>query len=89
MPVLEAAYFGKPAVALDYAGAREAILHQKTGFVVKNQKQLYNYLKKLIEDSNLRLKLGQNAKKWSQNFSWQTAADNWSKVLLDCQKSKR
>jgi len=82
LPIVEAAQFEKPTVSLNFAAAKELIMHGKTGFVANDLNEFSNYLQKLIEDENLRHKLGYNALQWSKTFSWEKCAKEWEKVLL-------
>lgn len=80
-PIVEAASFGKPAVALNFAAAAEMIVHGKTGFVAKDMGEMTYYLKLLIENPTLRKKLGSNAKIRAKNFSWERCAKKYEKVI--------
>ena len=82
MPILEAASFGIPSVAMNYAAAPEVVQHAKTGFVTENEKEFGEYLKKLIDSPLLRAKMGREAKKRSKGFSWEKTAQEYEKVFL-------
>jgi len=81
LTIFEAAQFRKPTIALNLGAAREIINNGKTGYVANNLNEFSFYLKKLIEDTKLRKKLGLNALQWSKGFSWEECADKWEKVL--------
>ena len=91
MPILEAASFGKPAITLNYGAASEIITQGKTGFVADNQLQFKNYLEKIIKNPKLRLKMGADAKKLANNFTWEKTAEKYSiiyqKLLSESQKN--
>jgi glycosyltransferase involved in cell wall biosynthesis/uncharacterized membrane protein len=89
MPVLEATSFAKPAVALNFAAASELIVHGKTGFLAKDEKELVFYLKKVIQNRQLRKRLGQAAKAFSKKFSWEKTASKYKKVYLNITKSNK
>ena len=57
---LEAAAAGKPLVTTDVPGCREAVVHGVTGFIVppRDAAALAEALKKLIDNSELRAKMG-------------------------------
>jgi glycosyltransferase involved in cell wall biosynthesis len=61
---IEAMRAGLPVIISDVGGAAEALEHGKSGFVVKkgDVSSLKIYLKKLIDDSSLRKKMGENAR---------------------------
>lgn len=62
--VIEAAAVGIPAIASDIYGVRDAVIHQLTGLLhpVKNVKAIKQAMQIMIEQPDLRLKLGGNAK---------------------------
>lgn len=60
----EARMFNKPIVSTDFIGAREQISHNENGFIVPfNEKKLYNAIKSLIDNEELRRKFISNLKK--------------------------
>jgi glycosyltransferase involved in cell wall biosynthesis len=83
LPILEAASFGKPAIAFDYAAAREIIVHGKTGYITSTEKEFTYYLNKLITDPVLRKKMGINVLARSRLFSWKNQSVKWNKVLKE------
>jgi glycosyltransferase involved in cell wall biosynthesis len=69
---LEAMAAGKPLVATDIPGCREAVVHNETGLLVppKNPAALAAALQTLIDDPALRVRMGQAARlRAEQNFS--------------------
>ncbi len=69
---LEAMASGKPLVATDIPGCREAVLDGQTGFLVppRDPMALAEAMKKLIEDPDMRAKFGAAARlRAEQNFS--------------------
>jgi len=81
LPILEAAQFSKPTVSFNFAAASEIIEHGKTGYVTKNIHDFSSYIKKLIEDDALRIRLGKNARERSDQFSWEKCAREWEEIL--------
>jgi len=81
MPILEAASFGKPAIAYDFCAASELIEHGKTGYVAKTDDEFEKYMKKLIDNPKLRSKMGRQAKVRSANFSWDKTAREYKKMF--------
>jgi len=53
---LEAGLFELPVIASDVPGVSEAVVHGKTGILVK--KDVHGAIKRLVEDADLRRKLG-------------------------------
>jgi glycosyltransferase involved in cell wall biosynthesis len=62
--VLEAMAMGKAVIASDVDGTKEAIQHEETGLLVpaKNTPALVQAIARLLDDSQLRLKLQTNAR---------------------------
>ncbi|HXR12007.1 MAG TPA: glycosyltransferase [Gaiellaceae bacterium] len=56
--VLEAMAAGLPVVASAAAGNRDAVVHGKTGFLVGSEGELLERCQQLLDDPDLRLKLG-------------------------------
>lgn len=86
LPVLEAAQFGKPTVALSYAAAREVIHHQVTGYIARDAFEIETYLTKLYNDTRLLKHLGTNAHKFSKSLNWDRCAVSWEDILLEAVK---
>ena len=69
--LLEAASCGRPLIAYDVPGCREVVKHNFTGLLVnKNIKDLKKAIIKLIENKELRNRLGANGRQFVlENFS--------------------
>lgn len=64
----EARMFNKPIVSTDFIGAREQLINNETGFIVQfNDKEIYNAIKKIINDKNTRDKFSANLRKQKLN----------------------
>ncbi len=74
---LEAAACGTPTVASDSPGLRDSVVDGETGFLVPHGDidALTARLRQVIEDAALRARLGMQARKFAENFSWERAAD--------------
>ena len=79
MPVLEAASFAIPSIAIARCASVETIVHGKTGFLAKNTLEFELYLKKIIEDSPLRIRMGRLAARHAKNFDWKITAESYEK----------
>lgn len=87
--VIEANYFGVPAVGYDVEGLRDSIVNKKTGLLVKpNPKSLFEGVERILDDTSLYKKLSLEAKKWSSNFSWEKAGEKSWRVILERLNSK-
>lgn len=69
--VLEAMASGKVVIASDINPIKEYIQHERTGFLFNNEKEVYLYLKKLINDSDLIKEIGRRARKEAEKHDWQ------------------
>ncbi|RMF64232.1 MAG: glycosyltransferase [Calditrichaeota bacterium] len=63
--LLEEMMFGKPVIATDVGGNREAIVHKESGIIIppNDAEALASWILKLYRDPGLRKRLGQAAKK--------------------------
>ena len=81
-PIVEIAFFQKPSIALDFAAASEIIEDGRTGFVVKNSREMAKYIDYLFENRALLKQLGKNAQIHAQkNFTWETVAKKYLDFL--------
>src|SRR3989344_4738231 len=81
-PIVEAAFFAKPTLALNYAAAREIIDRNKTGFLFKNQLEMENKLKKLIKNPGEIKIAGQKAwQKANKFFTWEKVGHQYDLFL--------
>ena len=62
--LIEAAASGKAAITTDVPGCNEAVIHNKTGIITKhkNSIELSKAIKKLVNDSDLRVRMGIQAR---------------------------
>lgn len=74
---LEAAACGTPTIASDSPGLRDSVVDGETGFLVPHGDidALASRLRLLIEDDALRVRLGEQARRFAERFSWERAAD--------------
>lgn len=83
MPFLEAGLRGKPSVAFGHTALPEVILHNKTGLLAQSEEEFATYLKKLIQDKNLREKMGEAAKEHAEKFTWERCAKEYERLFTD------
>ncbi len=74
---LEAAAHGLPIVAHRIGGVAEAVSHGENGILVEpgDQADLTKAFSTLIQDRELREKMGQNGRKWARRNTWLQSAD--------------
>ena len=84
MAILEAQANEIPVVSFDCPyGPIELIKNDETGILIEsgNVQLLSKGIENLIDDENKRLKLAENAKKWSQNFDVIKICDEWERLF--------
>lgn len=87
MVLLEASEYGLPLVSFDCeCGPSEVIDDGVNGFLVEmaNVQMFADKVITLIEDDNLRCKMGRNAKKLVRRFSEDTIMIQWKNMLEGC-----
>lgn len=74
---LEAQACGKPVVGFDIPGLNSVVKNGETGILVRafDLHQLRGALEFLLTHPRERRALGEKGRKWSTNFTWETAAD--------------
>ncbi|MEM4152953.1 MAG: glycosyltransferase family 4 protein [Candidatus Pacearchaeota archaeon] len=78
---LEAAACGKPSIAYNRCSMPEVIKNNKTGFLVNNYNEFVQKARLLIENKNLRKKMGKEALKFSKNFGWDKIANKYENLF--------
>lgn len=81
--ILEAMACGKPVVSTATCSIPSFIKHGENGFLTNDEAEFRNYINQLLEDKELRLKIGQAARDTVLDiFSEQKYIDNWNKVFI-------
>lgn len=78
--VIEAAAVGIPAIASNIYGVTDAVSHQQTGLLheVKNVPQIRAYMQTLIDEPDMRNKLGQQAREHTRtHYNAQDVTQAW------------
>ena len=81
--VIEANACRTPCIAYDVPGLRDSVVDGKTGLLVErgDVRVLAEAIVKVLEDGELRKRLGENALKWAEKFSWDRSAEEFMKVM--------
>ena len=83
---IEAAQYGIPSIASNVGGTPEAVLHNKTGLIIDNFDELDDAIKKLIDNKQNRIELGQNAKKRAENeLNWENQIEKYNNLINQIQ----
>ena len=82
MVLLEAMASGKPVIGTNVGGIPELIKNEYNGFLVeaKNPYTLREKINILVENKDLREKMGKNGKIFSKRFSWENTAKNVNEI---------
>ncbi len=83
--ILEAMAMGLPIVSTKVAGIPEMVVHDFNGLLIDaiNETQLYGALESLINNEELRERMGENSRSLVvENFSIQSTVNNLKKVIL-------
>ena len=79
---LEASLFGLPTLGFSSFGpASEVIIDGQTGFLASDLEDFRNKLGNLIVNSDLRIKLGENGRKFAVGFTWEKTARRYLEVF--------
>jgi glycosyltransferase involved in cell wall biosynthesis len=82
--VIQAMAHGKPVVAYDVGANSEGIIHGETGLLAEwgNIEQLSSHVAALLDDEELAVKMGQNARKRAEEmFSLDRMINNYKMVV--------
>ena len=73
---LEAGSHGLPVIAHRTGGVEDAVLDQKTGLLIdpKDPKGLCEAIRRLIEDPEQRLRMGEEGANWAKSRTWEELA---------------
>jgi glycosyltransferase involved in cell wall biosynthesis len=75
LTVMEAALCGTPSAALAVGGLRESIIDGQTGFLAQDPPDLARRVRQVLDDPELRERLGDAARERAETFTWDRAAD--------------
>jgi glycosyltransferase involved in cell wall biosynthesis len=75
---------GTPSIVPDSPGLRETVKDGVSGYIYPfgNKEALARILIKILKDKRLTLDMGEQAKKWAENFSWDESAKKMKKIIL-------
>ena len=86
--ILEAFAAGRPVIASKAGGIPELVKHRENGLLVAlgNEQELYQAMREMLLDRDLRLRLAHEAKRTAQRFSWENTVQRLEAVYLDVLK---
>lgn len=89
--ILEAGASGLPVIATRHKGIREAVIHEKTGFLVDEGDVggMARYMIQLAQDPQLAAQLGQNAQSWIvENYSQDKSIQKLYGILVHATQTR-
>jgi glycosyltransferase involved in cell wall biosynthesis len=81
LSVMEAAACGTPTVAMAVGGMPESVVHEHTGLLASDAADLAAQTRRLVEDPELRERMGAAALERSRGFTWERAAERALEIL--------
>ena len=83
---IEASYFGLPVIASNITGNKDSVLNIKTGLLFNGTaKDLRKKILYLIKNKKVREKMGKEARKFANKFSWEKSSREYLKIILTSQ----
>ena len=81
LTVIEAARYGTPTVAMAAGGLTEAVVDNKTGLLAHSAEEMFEKLRLLLQDDDLRAGLGEAARSRAAAFTWKETAHTTISIL--------
>lgn len=81
LPIAEAHSFQRPTLCYDIGAHSEISKNGKTGFIVKSRSDFIKKLEILVKDAGLRKKMGTNALKYSEKFTWDNSVKKYHSII--------
>lgn len=83
--LLEALACGKPVVTTEIVGISEDVRKSNAGIIVKphDVESLADAIIRILQDDNLRKKMGKNGRKIAEKYSWKNIADMMEKIYIE------
>lgn len=77
---LEASFYKLPLLGLNMGAMPEIIRHNQTGLIAKDNNEFTDSLLKLVENKDLRKKLGEKAYEVVKTFTWEKCMKEYSEI---------
>ena len=83
MVAIEAAAHGTPTIAFATGGVIDAVRHEKTGYLIKNQdyQNMADNIMRVLEDKNLIS--AQICRQHAEKFAWYNLKRKFEKVIVN------
>lgn len=79
--VIEANLYGTPAISFNVPGLSDAIKNNITGFLCKDKEDLTSKIIEVLQNKDLRKRLGASSKEWASKFNWEKASKDSIKII--------
>jgi glycosyltransferase involved in cell wall biosynthesis/O-antigen/teichoic acid export membrane protein len=87
LAVMEAAACETPSAALAVGGLPESIEHGRTGLLAETPEELTAHTRRLLDDAELRGRLGRQARERAAGFTWDATAER-TLALLESERER-
>jgi glycosyltransferase involved in cell wall biosynthesis len=89
LTLMEAAAAELPIIACNIGGIPSFFTHEENALLIipENVEALVNTMQRLIEDKQLSKKIGSNARKLAEKFSWENSAKALNEIYFEVSKS--
>ncbi len=88
--IIEASAIGKPVIATNIPGCKDAVKDGKTGILVKakDTKSLQDAIERLVSIPDMRISMGRNGLQWvkeyfSRDLVWTRTIEVYEKMLTE------
>ena len=88
LSVMEAAACGTPSVAMAVGGLPESIEDGETGLLAGTPEELVEKTRLIVEDHELRDRLGERARERAREFTWDRTAERNLRVLEEAREER-
>ena len=80
---VEANACGTPIIAANVPGLRDSVINPHTGFLVPhgNSQVMADRITEVISDGPLRSEMGQEARRWAQEFDWERTSNQFLELV--------
>ena len=85
--VVEAAACGLPVICRS-CYSPETVLHGQSGFLADSEDELYSYLSVLLQNQDVRKKMGHAGRQHSLSFDWDLITAAWAKTFVELAESR-
>ncbi len=89
LTVMEAALCETPSVAMRVGGLQESIVDGETGLLADSGAELTEHVRRVVEDGELRERLGKAARARAETFTWERTAQQTLAVLEAAASERR